>query len=210
MIPSYATVTGREAYHESGYGDDTFVMLKPDALERGVVDETLSYIQQHNVETTAYRGHPLRIRAMTMMRPDAGLIDDHYGNVDPAIREELHEYFGTADESVGDEIVTMIVSGTDAVARMRDLVVDPIDPDEDTFLPQNSEPGTIRGDIVQEGTGLYADPDEWPNYYMNRALEADEPLYNLIHASDGSETAREEIERFFGADLLEQYEVADR
>lgn len=211
MNPSYSVALGRTTVDaQDVYADDTFVMLKPDAIERDVVDETLSYIREHNLETTEYSDQPLHIRAMTKMRPDADLIDEHYDNVDPEIRDELHEYFGTADGGEGYDIIAMIVSGEDAVERMRDLVVDPIDPDEDTFLPQNSEPGTIRGDIVQEDSAIYADPDEWPNYYINRALEEGEPLYNLIHASDGPGTAREEIARFFGDELLATYPAQEQ
>ena len=53
--------------------------------------------------------------------------------------------------------------------------------------PFEAEPGTIRGDF-----GL-------------------DKQYNLIHASDGPETARKEIELFFSADELVSYErAADR
>lgn len=181
----------------TGNVQDTFVMLKPDALERGVVNEVLAYFQQHNEETQAYADSPLRIRAMTKIRMDHDLIEEHYDNVDPDVLEELHEYFGTQDGD-GYEVVPMIVYGEDAVERVRDIVVDPTDPDEATFLPENSEPGTIRGDIVTEGTPVYADPKEWPHYRKNQAAKADVPVHNLLHAAEGLEDAKAEIDRFFG------------
>ena len=51
-------------------------------------------------------------------------------------------------------------------------------------MPNEAEPGTIRGDLGISG------------------------LRNLIHASDAEETAAEELELWFGADSLVDYERA--
>jgi nucleoside diphosphate kinase len=193
----------------SDYADDTFVMLKPDCLERDLMNETLEYIRQHNVQTTEYADSPLRIAAMTTMQMTDDLLNAHYSNVDPAIRdEELHPYFGT-DDGDGYDVIPMIVAGEEAVKRVREIVVDPIDPDEDTFLPQNSEPGTIRGDLVQEETAIYADPAEWPHYYQGFTLgDKDTPIYNLVHAAEDETDAKNEIELFFGQFMDEKTDDA--
>ncbi len=196
--------TAAAAYGTDSEGEQTFVMLKPDAVERGVVNEVLTYFQEYNEE---HPDRPLYIQAMTKMRLDADLVEEHYSNVDGDIMEELHAYFGTQADAEWDEgyaVVPMAVYGENAVDRVRELVVDPIDTDEDTFLPENSEPGTIRGDLVEEGSRLYVDPEEYPYYQKNAAAREDVPIYNLVHASEDMDDAREEIERFFG-----QYVDAD-
>ncbi|HEX2221575.1 MAG TPA: nucleoside-diphosphate kinase, partial [Candidatus Limnocylindria bacterium] len=51
-------------------------------------------------------------------------------------------------------------------------------------MPNEAEPGTIRGDLGISG------------------------LRNLIHASDAPETARTELDLWFGGDALASYERA--
>lgn len=169
-------------------------MLKPDCLERGLVNDVLAYLQEI---TEMEPEQPLKVRGMKKMRMTDELLERHYRNVDDEILDELQDYFGTRDGS-GYEIVPMVVHGTDAVERVRELVVDPIDPDGYTFLPENSASGTIRGDIVTPGTPLYADPAEWPHYYEDLADEQGATLYNLVHAAENTESAAAEIDRFFG------------
>lgn len=193
--------------------EDTFMMVKPDGLERDLVDDILDYILEHNrtqaEQDTVYADSPLQIRAMTKTRMTQDRAEQHYSGVDADIlEEEIFPYFGIDDETdVGHEIVPMVVSGKDAASRVRHLVVDPIDEDADTFVPSNSERGTIRRDIVEPGTALYADPEEWPHYRKHTAAKEDVPLYNLVHAAEDAEHAAEEIELFFGEDLIEAYDT---
>ncbi len=176
--------------------EDTFLMLKPDCLERGLENEVLTYIRDYSEEL--YPDEPLRIRAMQKTRMTPELVEDHYANVDEEILDELHEYFGTTNGD-GYEIVPMVVTGVDAVDRVRDMVVEPIDDSKPTFLPENSVPGTIRGDLVTEHSPVYADPETWPHYYQEIAAQEDVPLYNLVHAAEAADDAQKEIERFFGS-----------
>jgi len=66
------------------------------------------------------------------------------------------------------------VAGPDAIAVVRRLV--------GATMPNQAEPGTIRGDLGISG------------------------LRNLIHASDAPETAEAELALWFGADALVDYE----
>lgn len=177
--------------------EDTFLMLKPDCLKRGLFNEALQYLQAYNEK---HADAPLRVRAMTRRIMDAELMEEHYRHVPDAYWNELRSYY--EDE----EVVAAVVHGEEAVDAVRDLVVQPVDPTGKTFLPENSSPGTMRGDLVTEGSPLYADPAEWPNYY-NELRQKDVPLYNFVHAAEDHAAARAEIERFFGDGFYEEFAV---
>lgn len=171
----------------------SFMMLKPDAVQRDLVDETLSYLEEDG----------LQICAMTRMTADRDLIDQHYDNKqdDPGVMQELHRYFGTASGGEGHDIVPIVTYGADAAQRTRDLV------GGDSWLPEENEPGTIRGDVVKNpDSAVYADPLEepamWPHYRENAAKSADIPVYNMVHAAENEQEAMDEIRHFFGDELL--------
>jgi nucleoside-diphosphate kinase len=73
-------------------------------------------------------------------------------------------------------VAAIALSGPDAVAVVRRLV--------GATMPNQAEPGTIRGDLGVSG------------------------LRNLIHASDAVDTAEAELALWFGADGLVDYQRA--
>jgi nucleoside-diphosphate kinase len=129
----------------------TLVLCKPDAVERGLVGEIVSRLEQ--------RG--LRIVAMDLRTLDAAFAGEHYA-----------EHRG---KPFFDDLVAFITRGP--------LVAMVIEGPDDTWQvvratmgatrPAEAAPGTIRGDL---------------------ALETTE---NLVHGSDGPESATREISLFF-------------
>ncbi len=130
----------------------TFVMCKPDAVERGLVGEVVSRIERKG----------LRLVAAELRRVDRELAERHYAEH----REK--PFFGElVDFITRSPVFTMIVEG----------------PDENTWLlvrklvgatkVTDAEPGTIRGDFATTTTE------------------------NLVHASDGHESAEREIALWF-------------
>jgi nucleoside-diphosphate kinase len=131
--------------------DRTLVILKPDAVERGLVGEILARFER--------RG--LVIAAMEMRQLDEVLLSRHY---------EEHRgkpfYADLVTFMSRGPVVTAAVEGPEETWRVvRDMM--------GATNPRNAAPGTIRGDLGIEFTE------------------------NLIHGSDGPESAQRELALFF-------------
>ncbi|TEU14634.1 MAG: nucleoside-diphosphate kinase [Anaerolineales bacterium] len=133
----------------------TLVIIKPDAVQRGLIGETVSRLER--------RG--LKIVGMKLMQIDEELARRHYSvHRGKPFFEGLIEYITSAP------VVVMVVEGPKAIEAVR-LTMGATD-------PVNAAPGTIRGDY---------------------ALDI---LRNLVHGSDGPDTARTEVALFFGENEL--------
>ena len=131
--------------------EETLVIVKPDAVRRGLMGEVLSRLE----------GKGLRIEEMRMMRTDRDRAERLY--------EEHRDrpFFGElVDFITGGEVVVARVSGELAISVVRALM-GPTD-------PAAASPGTIRGDY-----GLVI-------------------TENLVHGSDSPESAKRELDLFFG------------
>lgn len=134
----------------------TFIILKPDAVQRGLVGEIIKRFEQ--------RG--LKLVAMRMLQVSNELASEHY-----AVHEGKPFYEGLISYITKSPVVTMVLEGTNAIAVVRSTV--------GVTNPADAAPGTIRADFGLE---------------IGR---------NLIHASDGPETAQSEMELWFGDDLVD-------
>ncbi|MGH2573660.1 MAG: nucleoside-diphosphate kinase [Actinomycetota bacterium] len=131
--------------------DETLVIVKPDAVRRGLIGEILSRIERKG----------LRIVEMRTMRIAPRLAEEHYAeHREKPFFTELVEFITSGD------VVVARVAGEGAVPVVRELM-GPTD-------PAQAPPGTIRGDF-----GLLI-------------------TENLIHGSDSPETAKRELDLFFG------------
>lgn len=160
-----------------GDNENTFVMLKPDTIQRNLVDEVLEYFVEEGFD----------MPMLTGLEVEPELVEEHYSHVPDEVREELHEYFDN------EYVVVGVLEGEDAVDRTREIV-------GDDFRPEHNSFGTIRGDVHNPESDLYS---ENASYHSEKAEDEDVPLYNLIHASAEQEEALEEIERFLGSRALE-------
>jgi nucleoside-diphosphate kinase len=131
--------------------ETSLVIVKPDAVRRGLIGEILGRIERKG----------LRIEAMRQMRIDQDLAERHYDeHRDKAFFGELVEFITSG------EVVVARVAGDQAVSVVRTLM-GPTD-------PVQAPPGTIRGDygvVITE---------------------------NLVHGSDSPESAKRELDLFFG------------
>jgi len=142
----------------------TLVIIKPDAVQRGLVGETVSRLER--------RG--LKMVGMKLMQMDEGLARRHYG-----IHEGKSFFDGLIRYITSAPVVVMAIEGPRAIEVVRRTmgVTNPVD----------AAPGTIRGDYALE---------------IGR---------NLVHGSDGPDTARTEIALFFEeSELLSWERDADR
>lgn len=164
----------------------TFVILKPDTVQRAIAGEII----------TRFERAGLKIVAMKMMIPEMELLKKHYpDSLIPIVGNKTKtdwdaygvEYSETVEE-IGEMIVTatrefmrsspviaMILEGGHAVEIVRKMV--------GTTGPKDSAPGTIRGDYAHLSLG--------------RASLKKKGAANIIHASGSVEEAKQEIKMWF-------------
>ncbi|HVN26066.1 MAG TPA: nucleoside-diphosphate kinase [Candidatus Paceibacterota bacterium] len=172
----------------------TYVMLKPDGVQKGLIGEVIRRFEQRD----------LKIVALEMFQPTRQQIDDHYPKDEAWIARlgqktlKTYEKYGldpmdelgmTQDLEIGRNVrewlinymmaaplVRMIVQGIHAVDVVRKIA--------GPTLPYMAEIGTIRGDFSIDSPLL-----------ANKEKRA---VMNLIHASETPEEAKHEIEHWFG------------
>ncbi len=143
--------------------EKTFIILKPDAVQRGLVGEIIARFER--------RG--LKLVAMKMIQVSNELASEHY-----AVHAERPFYNSLISYITSSPVVAMVLEGTDAIVAVRNTV--------GATKPSESAPGTIRADFGLE---------------IGR---------NLIHASDGPDTAVSEIALWFGDDLISWERCTDQ
>ena len=103
----------------------TFIMIKPDGIQRGIVGRILSRFEEKGLK-------PVAVRMIKMTRD---LAEKHY-----SIYKGKHFY----DELIGfitsGPVLTSVWEGKNAVSIVRKLV--------GATSPEDADPGTIRGDFV--------------------------------------------------------------
>ena len=103
----------------------TFVMAKPDAVQRGLVGEIVRRLER--------RG--LKLVAAKVMTIDRDLAQAHYAeHEDKPFFDDLVEFI------TAGPVVPMVWAGEDAVAQVRSMM--------GATDPAEAAPGTIRGDLA--------------------------------------------------------------
>lgn len=137
----------------------TFIMIKPDGVQRGLIGEIISRFER--------RG--LKLVAMRFMNVSRELAEAHY-----AVHKGRPFYNGLIDYITSGPVVAMVWEGPNAITIARNTM--------GVTHPVQATPGTIRGDFGVE---------------IGR---------NLVHGSDGPETAAFEIGLWFGSDDMVDWE----
>jgi nucleoside-diphosphate kinase len=172
----------------------TYLMIKPDGVQKGLIGEIIRRLEQRD----------LKVVALEMFQPTKEQIDGHYPKDEAWLRrvggktlktyekygEDPKAEFGTNDDlKIGREVrkwllesmlaaplVRMAVQGLHAVDTVRKIV--------GNTIPAIADIGTIRGDFSIDSPLL-----------ANKEHRA---LLNLIHASETPEEAKHEIAHWFG------------
>ncbi len=104
--------------------EQTFVMLKPDAIQRGLIGELISRIERKG----------LKIAAMKLIQLDRKLAERQY---------EVHRGKGFFEELIkfviSSPVLVMVIEGEEAIKVIRGLM--------GATNPFEAAPGTIRGDL---------------------------------------------------------------
>lgn len=133
----------------------TLVLLKPDAVQRGLVGSILS----------RFEAKGLSIVGLKMRTFDRSVLEQHY-----EVHKERPFYPNLVEFMTSGPVVAIALEGKDAISVVRTLV--------GKTNAREAAPGTIRGDFGMS--------------FSN----------NLVHASDGEDTARFELGLWF-ADAAE-------
>ncbi len=128
----------------------TFVAVKPDGVQRGLVGEVIS----------RFEARGLKLIGLKMLQVTPSLAEKHYG-------EHIGKPFfaGLVKFITSGPLVAMVWEGKGAITLARNVI--------GATNPANAAPGTIRGDLCVE---------------IGR---------NVVHGSDGPESASREISIFF-------------
>ncbi|MXR51418.1 nucleoside-diphosphate kinase [Halovenus sp. WSH3] len=102
----------------------TFVMVKPDGVQRGLIGKIISRFEE--------RG--LKLVGAKFIQIDQDLAEDHYGeHEDKPFFDDLVEFI------TADPVMAMVWEGQDATRQVRSMVGE--------TDPAESPPGSIRGDF---------------------------------------------------------------
>lgn len=137
----------------------TLVLLKPDALQRGLVGEII-----HRFERKG-----LKVVGLKMLSASDALIEEHY------IHHKDKPFFaGLRAFMQSSPLIAMALEGVEAISTVRKMA--------GITKSREAEFGTVRGDF---GMSVQA---------------------NLVHVSEDSAAATEELKRFFSDDELFDYQ----
>ncbi len=126
---------------EKGQIEQTLVLFKPDAVQRGLVGEIL----------TRFERVGLKIVATKMVSPNKEHFHHHYEGISQMITRRGEDTFNvTLDLMLTGPVIAMVFEGVEAVQLVRKLV----GPTE----PKSAAPGTIRGDFSHMSF-VYADAE---------------------------------------------------
>ena len=177
----------------------TFVILKPDTVQRSLIGEVIGRFERTGLKFTA----------MKMFVPAEADLQKHY-NKDEAwflkkgnriiedlksqglpVEKEAIEYGKDIIRTIvhymtAAPVIAMVLEGNQAVAVVTKLV--------GTTEPSTSDVGTIRGDYTVDSYGHSS--------YENRAVR------NLIHCSESPEEAEREIAIWFTENEIMNYVTA--
>ena len=140
----------------------TFVMVKPDGLQRGLVGEIISRFEKKG----------LKLVAMKLVSVSKALAEKHYG-----IHKDKPFFKPTVKYIMSSPVVVMVLEGNNAIDLVRTMM--------GKTNPQDAKMGTIRGDYGQ---------------FIGR---------NIVHGSDGPDTAEFEINLWFQPEEIANYTRID-
>ena len=140
----------------------TFVMIKPNAVQRGLVGNIISRFERKGIKLVA-------IKLVSVSRE---LAEKHYG-----IHKGKSFFEPTVKYITSSPVISLVLEGNNAIEMVRAMMGE--------TDPQKAKMGTIRGDFGQT---------------IGK---------NIIHGSDGKDTAKFEINLWFKPEEIANYTRID-
>jgi nucleoside-diphosphate kinase len=177
----------------------TFVILKPDTVQRSLIGEVIKRFERTGLKFTAMKMFvPTEEKLMAHYNKDEAwflkkgnrIIEDLKSHNLP-IEKDAIEYGKDIIRTIvkymtAAPVIGMVIEGNQAVAVVTKLV--------GTTEPATSDVGTIRGDYTVDSYGHSS--------FENRAVR------NLVHCSESPEEAEREIALWFTEDEIMDYVTA--
>lgn len=180
--------------------EQSLVLLKPDAVQRGLVGEIIQRFERCGITIVALKlVHPTKEQAgehyfadeawVTMLgtkqkesykRKGIDVTDSDF-SLGTIVRNNLISFLQLSP------VVVMVLEGHNTVAHVRKLV--------GPTAPSDAAPGTIRGDL------------SFDTYQL--ADVSKRPIQNLIHASGTVDEAKREIAVWFKKEEIYQWQRVD-
>jgi len=142
--------------------EQTFVMIKPDGVQRGLIGNIIHRFEQKGI----------KLIAMKLVSVSKDLAEKHYG-----VHKGKPFFEPTVKYITSSPVVAMVLEGENAIEIVRKMM--------GKTNPSEAAPGTIRGDYGQ---------------FIGR---------NIVHGSDGPDTAEFEINLWFSKEELTSYTRID-
>jgi nucleoside-diphosphate kinase len=142
--------------------EQTFVMIKPDGVQRGLIGNIIHRFEQKGI----------KLVAMKLVSVSKDLAEKHYG-----VHKGKPFFEPTVKYITSSPVVAMVLEGENAIEIVRGMM--------GKTNPSEASPGTIRGDFGQ---------------FIGR---------NIVHGSDGKDTAEFEINLWFSKEELSSYTRID-
>lgn len=112
----------------------TLIILKPDAVKRGLVGEIISRFEKAG----------LKIVGSKMLSPDYEQFFHHYENISKMVSRRGKDAFDVTLSMMQEgPVIAFVLEGVSSVSLVRKMVGD--------TEPQKALPGTIRGDYAHMG-----------------------------------------------------------
>jgi len=140
----------------------TFIAIKPDGVQRGLVAEILGRFERKG----------FKLVALKQLIPSQQLAENHYG-----VHKDRPFFGGLVKFITSGPVVAMVWEGDGVIASARKMI--------GATKPLEADPGTIRGDLAVN---------------IGR---------NVIHGSDGAETASFEIQLWFTPEEINHWDPSD-
>lgn len=148
----------------------TLIVLKPDAVMRGIVGEILT-----RFERAGYK-----IIGAKMLQPDEAHYYEHYegiGTLKTRKGDKIFDY--QLNTMLEGPVIAMVLEGVDAVETVRKMV--------GATEPKSAVPGTIRGDYAHVSFGQADAAGKSVSNIIHASADSDEAKKEVAHWFSESE-----------------------
>lgn len=142
----------------------TLILLKPDAVQRGIVGEVISRFEKAG----------FKIVGAKMMQPDHEHYHEHYEGIGSLKTRRGEEIFKSQLATMQDgPVIAFVLEGVEAVEAVRKMV--------GSTEPKSALPGTIRGDYAHVSYGQAATVGKGVANIMHASADPEEAAKEIAH-----------------------------
>lgn len=142
----------------------TLILLKPDALQRGLAGEIIQRFEKVG----------LKMVATKMLAPDEAHFHEHYEGISKMISRRGQDAFDvTVAVMQNGPVIAVVLEGVEAVTQVRKMVGE--------TEPKSAAPGTIRGDYSHISFSYATEHSKGVNNLIHASGDAKEAKAEISH-----------------------------